>query len=118
VLPEAIDLQGMSCDRARYREATDLLSEAWPVVAFTRGRDLPKDVRPVSAPPDAPTWEFFAVDCPEPDNEAHCEVRPRRTGRTQTDTDAALKKRPQILREELKHIMARRLQLLAESWRP
>jgi len=117
VLPEAIDLRGMSCDRAKYREAKDLLSEAWPAVAFTRGQELPKDVRPVaSSPADANTWEFFGVDCPEPDNEAHCEIRVRRTGRPQTETDGALRKKPPLVREELKQIMARRLHLLDEAW--
>jgi hypothetical protein len=115
VLPEAVDLQGTSCDRAKYRNWEELVSEDWPSVAFTRGVDLPRNLRPASAPADSPLWEFFSVDRPETHNEAHCEIRPRRAGRTQTDADSALKKRPPVVREELKFAMARQFRVLREE---
>lgn len=110
VLPEAVDLRGSSCDREAYRQSHDLVSVEWPGVACTTPRELPRDLAPTKEPP---TWEFFAVDAPEQQNEAHCEIRVRRTGKAEMDNDSnAVNKRPRLVREELKAALASRLQLL------
>jgi hypothetical protein len=117
VLPEAVDLRGTSCDRAAFREASDLLTEEWPAIAFIVPQDLPTNIRPTAtSATNAPTWDFFAVDLPEPQNEAHCEIRIRRTGRASDDNDDAAGKRPPIVREELKLALARKLRVLPHTW--
>jgi len=102
VFPEAIDLRGSSCDREAYRSPGDLVTPEWPGVAWTSSEKLPTTFAPSSAA-GPPTWDFFSVDAPEANNEAHCEIRLRRSGRTQEENDSsAIGKRPRIVREELK----------------
>ncbi len=102
VFPEAIDLRGSSCDREAYRRPEDLVTLEWPGVGYTTDEKLPTAIAPSSAP-GPPTWDFFAVDAPELLNEAHCEIRLRRTGRVEEENDtSAINKRPRLLREELK----------------
>jgi hypothetical protein len=114
VLPEAVDLQGTSCDRAKFRAPASLVSEQWPAVAFTTPELLPKGVQPPSAPPNSHPWEFFEVDWPEPENEAHSEIRVRRSGRVSEDNDDAARKRPHTVREELKLALARTMRVLPQ----
>lgn len=110
VLPEAVDLRGSSCDREAYRKPEQLVTAEWPGVAYTTTGDLPRAVAPTKEPP---TWEYFSVDLPLESNDAHCEVRLRRSGRTEDANDTnAINKRPRLVREELKAALAGSLRLL------
>lgn len=78
VLPHVVDLEGMSVDREKY------LPDGLPPhqsghperngVAVTSVARLPSNLRLNDI-----EYEFFAVDRPEEDNDAHAEVRPGRS---------------------------------------
>lgn len=104
VLTEAIDSQGTSCDREKYCNPVSLRTVDQPHLAFVTPGLLPVALPEV--PPSATTWDFFAVDDPESRNEAHCEVRVRRTGRTSTDNDRKFRDRSVLIREALKSRLA------------
>lgn len=110
VLPEAVDLDGSSCDRERYRNAQDLIGSSWPHVAWVTAERLPREERP---PGQDLTWEFFAVDEPLVDNGAHCEIRVRRTTRRHLDSnDSSVKKRSHEVRAALRAALASRFAIL------
>ena len=103
VLPEAVDLQGTSCARSAYCQASALIEPPlWPAIAQITPEELPRSLG--SDPP--PKWDFFAIDDPAEGNEWHCEIRVRREGRSSEDNDRKLGKRPPVLREQLKLALA------------
>lgn len=111
VLDEAIDLQGMSCDRERYRDPRDLIGADYAAVGWVAAGNVPGDLQPEAA---GPVWEFFAVDCPDDGNDAHCEIRVRRTtrrGSSENDTNA-VKKRTHAVKVALRHALAQRFRVL------
>jgi hypothetical protein len=110
VLDDVVDLRGTSCDRERYRAADDVRCEKWPSVAWVTPGSLPINVKP---PDQELTWEFFAVDDPVAGNEAHCEVRIRRTTRRDAyENDDAVRKKSPATKAFLKHALARRFRVL------
>jgi hypothetical protein len=78
VLPGAIDPDGTSVDREKYRaNPAACLTPKRPDekgVAFTTRGSLPGEV-PV---PGGISWLFYVIDYPEEGNEAHAEIRVRR----------------------------------------
>lgn len=109
VLEDAIDSEGTSCDRQRYRpDPRVLVSPAWPHVGAVAAGAVPVALHP-PAQPGAPAgaWEFFVVDAPSESNEAHAEIRVRREAkRPSTENDAAIKKKPYATRAWLKSKLA------------
>jgi len=101
---EAIDSRGTSCDREKHCDLTSLRTVDHPHLAFVTPGLLPMAVPEM--PPSATTWDFFAFDDPEPKNEAHCEVRVRRTGRTSTNNDKKFGERTLLIREAIKSRLA------------
>lgn len=104
VLMEAIDSQGTSCDREKHCDPASLRSLDYPHLAFVTPSILPVAVP--EAPASATTWDFFAFDNPEQKNDAHCEVRIRRTGRASTDNDKKFGERSRLIREAIKSRLA------------
>ena len=104
VLPEAIDLQGTSCDRSQYTTPEALVSSDWPHVGKTSGEVLPMNVLPDG---EKAPWEFFAVDDPFEANQAHCEIRVRRHARRPNpENDKKARERCSAVRESLKYVLA------------
>ena len=113
VLDDAIDLEGTSCDRARFRQPAELISEDWPEAAWIVGSNLPRDLKP---PSKETTWEFFAVDDPREENPAHCEIRIRRgTKKPSRENDRAIKKQTPAVRSWLKNVVAARFRVLSSE---
>jgi hypothetical protein len=115
VLEDAIDSEGTSCDRAKYRsDPRELISPAWPRVGAVAVGAVPVNLRPPTQP-GAPTvvWEFFVVDAPTEANEAHAEIRVRRESkRPSTKNDDAIKKKPDATRAWLKSKLADELRVV------
>jgi hypothetical protein len=108
---EAIDSRGTSCDRERHCGDPTLLTTAeHPHLAFVMPGVLPVGVREDTS--SETSWDFFAVDDPEPRHEAHCEVRVRRAGRTSTDNDKKFGQRSRLIRETVKSRLAAAFELL------
>ena len=102
VLPHAVDLQGTSVDRSRYRP--DPLKTPPPNtgrngIASTRADRWPTDIKLNDVP-----WEFFAVDWPEPFNEAHAEIRFGRC--PQRDRPVGFKPKSPAAKQELRARLA------------
>jgi hypothetical protein len=85
VLPGAIDHQGTSVVRQKYSKPRGCLSETRPletgIIYITPG-SLPSPIKTKIADVEV-EWHFYAVDCPEPGNEPHAEIRVRRAGNPQ-----------------------------------
>ena len=113
VLPDAIDSKGSSCHRESYAsDPVALVTLEWPKVAGVRVEQLPVEIRQDNPPEGAPAWEFFALDLPEPNRDAHCEIRVRRLSRRpSTDNDDAFGKRPPEVRHSLKMQLADRFRV-------
>jgi len=79
VLAAAIEMPACSFNRSRYSRPDDVIVPEYPtengIVEITPG-ELPSPVPRTSGEP----YEFFAADDPNDENDAHCEVRIRRTG--------------------------------------
>jgi hypothetical protein len=111
VLDDAIDLRGTSCDRETFRSLADMRAR-WKFVGAVTPRDLPVDLRTEGS--DV-VWEFFAVDDPIESNDAHCEVRIRRTTqRGCNDNDDAVRKRSPAAKAVLRFALASRFQLVVD----
>lgn len=99
----AIDLEGTSVDRAAFRtaeQARDAATRGETGIAVVTGAALPGPVLLATGI----EWEWFAVDWPEHDNEAHAELRARRiTNRPGIDA----KKPGTAVKAELKAALAR-----------
>lgn len=84
VLPSSVDLQGTSVERGKYFKAP---LEAPPFSARLNGLAVVTGaVLPARLELNGVPYEFFAVDDPIQENEAHAEIRP---GRVATDTQTA-----------------------------
>ena len=79
VLAHSIEMAACSLNRSRYSAPDDVLSASRPkengILEVTPG-DLP----PPIPRNDAVPYEFFAADDPIEGNDAHCEIRIRRSG--------------------------------------
>ncbi len=115
VLEDAIDTEGSSCDREKYRaNPADLRTATYTQIGLIFVSDVPTNLVPPT-PPGAAPWEFFAVDDPDDANEAHCEIRVRRVSKRPSQTnDSAIKKRPYETRVWLKSQLA----ACFHVWRP
>lgn len=101
--PDAIDSEGTSCNRSKYASPSSVLRPdkgVTKVVAITPG-SLPP---PVVAQNNI-EYEFFAVDHPEDGNDAHCEIRWRRTSDRPAREHIKLTNKPVKL--QLKTLLAR-----------
>lgn len=79
VLPIAVEMPACSFNRSKYSKPEDVVVPSRPsengILEITP-RELPAPVPRADAAP----YEFFAADDPIDVNDAHCEVRLRRTG--------------------------------------
>jgi hypothetical protein len=79
VLAAAVEMPACSFNRSKYSNPEDVIVSSRPkengVLEITP-RELPPPVPRASGEP----YEFFAADDPIDGNDAHCEVRIRRTG--------------------------------------
>jgi hypothetical protein len=109
VLDDAVDLQGSSCDRARYRDPEGGRSVEWPELAYISPSEMPSGIRPTGKDP---AWEFFAFDDPHPGNDAHCEIRVRRESRRpREESDPAARTAKPAVRAVLKYELASRMRV-------
>lgn len=80
VEPDAIDLQGQSCDREKYGTLSNVVSRVTGATgwAWIEAGNMPP---PVLNQENAP-FVWVPEDCPEPNNSAHAELRVQRNGKT------------------------------------
>jgi hypothetical protein len=79
VLAAGVEMPACSFNRSRYSEPEDV------IVASRPRENGIVEIKPVDLPPpvpraDAAPYEFLATDDPIDANDAHCEIRLRRTG--------------------------------------
>ena len=78
-LATAVEMPACSFNRSKYSVPEDVIVPSRPKengILEVTPRELPPPVPRASGEP----YEFFAADDPIDENEAHCEVRMRRTG--------------------------------------
>jgi hypothetical protein len=83
VLAAAAEMPACSFNRSKYSQDTDVVVPSRPAengILEITPRELPPPVPRVDATP----YEFYVADDPIEPNDAHCEVRIRRTGVTYT----------------------------------
>jgi hypothetical protein len=102
VLATAVEIPACSFNRSQYSKPEDVIVPSRPkengILEITP-RELPPPVPRASGEP----YEFFAADDPFDQNDAHCEVRIRRTGIPYSPShkpkkDIALKAREELAR--------------------
>jgi hypothetical protein len=102
VLPEAVDLEGTSVNRHRYNpEPTSLISDSIVAVASVRPCDFPEPIKRA----EGSAYVFSVFDCPDPDNQAHAEIRPIRDGVGWNANHSIAKPTRRLLKEALSHKM-------------
>lgn len=107
VLSPAVDLPRCSFNRGKYSAPEDVFVAQRPddngIVAIA-GNGLPGPVPRATGAP----YEFFTADDPNPDNDAHCEVRIRPQGKAFSKNHKVNKEVCAIARDAL----ARRLHII------
>ena len=107
VLEQGIDVEGHSCSReSRITELDSVRTEREPELAYALPRELPQLPWTRGDAVDDP-WEFFAVDDPTDENDAHAEIRNRRLSkRPDPRNDTAGHKGKSSLRDKLRATLA------------
>lgn len=108
VRPEAIDLQGHSCtQRSRVASLDVVRTPEKPVLRETAPSRLPTHIEWTGGDNKPAPWEFFAVDDPTDEDDAHAEIRSRRKSRSdREEVDESGWKGKSMLKDGLRQALA------------